>query len=511
LDGDFAFWRLGERYLEVNMRLPVDLALVPVQDRKLPGPLLVRAVADSMPVSLIEALLPVMRRGVGTLSADVGLDGTWDDPTLFGQVTVRDGGASFPTLGVRHEQLNASLALSGQTVSIEQLTLKSGRGTAGVSGSVHLERLTNPRLDLRINARDFHAVSLRDFLTLTATADLQLRGPPLGATLTGRGTATRGVLYFADLITKRVISLEDTLFAEFVDTAVIREQRLGAAFQQRFLDSMRVQDLRLRMGDDVWLRSGEANIQLAGDLVVNKFGKQYLLNGTLQAQRGTYRLPLGPVTREFAVTRGEVRYFGTADLDADVDIEGSHVVRSVRAEDVTVFVHIGGTLYNPRATLSSDIRPPLSEPEIISYLLVGAPSVERLTASQAESQSLVDRTVTQLAGVLSGQVEYALISDLGVPLDYFQIRPGDIGSGLSGTEFALGKQFTLLGATAFLTASPRVCPGSPFGGASLEFRLSRRWLVAASADPVRGCESFATQLDEAKYQFGLDLMWEKSY
>jgi hypothetical protein len=78
LDGDFAFWRLGERYLEVNMRLPVDLALVPVQDRKLAGPLLVRAVADSMPVSLIEALLPVMRRGVGTLSADVGIDGTWE-------------------------------------------------------------------------------------------------------------------------------------------------------------------------------------------------------------------------------------------------------------------------------------------------------------------------------------------------------------------------------------------------------------------------------------------------
>jgi translocation and assembly module TamB len=509
LDGDFALWRQGQRFLEVNMRLPMDLALAAVEERRPPGPLMVRAVADSMPVSLIEALLPVMRRGSGTLSANLGIDGTWEEPTLFGRVAIKDGAASFPTIGVRHEELNASLTLNGETIDIEHLTLKSGRGSARVTGSVRLEELTNPILDLRIDAQEFHAVSLRDFLTLTATADLQLRGPPLGATLTGNGTTTRGVLFFADLITKRVISLEDTLFAEFVDTAVIREQRLGAAFQRRFLDSLRVQNLRMRMGEDVWLRSSDANIQLAGDIIVNKTGKQYRLNGTLLAQRGTYRLPLGPVTRDFTVTRGEVRYFGTPDLNADVDIDGRHVVRSVRAEDVTVFVHIGGTLYQPRATLSSDIRPPLSEPEIISYLLFGAPSVQALAGSSAESQGLVDRSVSQLAGVLSGQLEYALIADLGVPLDYVQIRPGDIGRGLSGTEIALGKQFTLLGTTAFLTASPRICPTTTVVGASLEFRLTRRWLFAASADPVRGCDQFTTT--GATYQFGLDLLWEKSY
>jgi autotransporter translocation and assembly factor TamB len=393
--------------------------------------------------------------------------------------------------------------------------LRSGRGTARVSGSVLLEELTRPRLDLRIEAREFHAASLRDFLELTTTADLQLTGPPLGATLTGEGTATRGVLHFADLITKQVINLEDPLFTGLVDVERIREQRLGTRFQQRFLDSLRVDSLRVRMGNEVWLRSSEANIQLAGELTVNKFRNEYRLTGTLQALRGTYRLPLAlGVTREFTVTGGELRYLFTPDLNADVAIDARHEVRTLRGEEVTVFVHIGGTLYDPRLTLSSDFRPALSDTEIISYLLFGAPSVQALrTDDRAENASLVDQSVTQLSGVLSGQIEYALISNLGVPLDYVQIRPGDFSRGLSGTEIAFGKQFQLLGTTAFLTATPRICAHEALSGpvgASLEFRLTRQWRFAASADPLRACDALGTPSD-LKYQFGLDLFWEKSY
>lgn len=516
LDGDFALWRLGERFVQVDMRLPIDLALTTVETRQLPGDLMVRAVADSAPLSFLEAILPVVRRAGGMFAADVGITGSWADPQLAGRVTIKDGAASFPPIGVRHERLNGTLVLSGETIRIERLTLKSGRGTAEVTGSVRLEDLTHPILDIRINGRDFHAVNIRNFLSLTATADLQLTGPPLGARLTGAGTATSGTLYFADLIAKQVINLEDTFFAEFVyavDSALIREQRLGAAWQQRFLDSLQVEDLRVRMGNDVWMRSSEANIQLAGELTVNKARNAYRLTGTLEAPRGTYRLPLGPVTREFTVTQGELRYFGTPDLNADVDIDAQHIVRTVRGEDVTVFVNIGGTLYDPRLTLRSDLRRATSETEIISYLLFGAPSVQALAVeSRAANQGLQNQAVGQLAGVLSGQLEYALISDLGVPLDYVQIRPGDIGAGLSGTEIAIGKQFNLLGTTAFLTASPRICPqtfSAEDVGASLEFRLTRHWLFAASADPLRACGSQSSR--DVAYQFGLELFWEKSY
>ncbi len=514
MTGRFALWRLGEAIVRIDVELPLDLALTTVERRRLPGRLTVRAVADSVDLSLVEALLNDVRRTGGILDADVGITGSWERPELTGRVTIVDGAATLPALGVRYERLNAALTLAQQSIRIDTLSVRSGDGSAEVTGTVEFEELSRPRLDVRIEARQFHAIDVRDLLSVTASADLELQGPPLSATVTGRGIATEGAVHFRDLITKQVVNLEDTLFASFVDPTLLREQRLGAAFSRRFLDSLRVNNLAVRMGNDVWLRSAEANIQLSGEVSVNKVHDRYRIDGTLTTPRGTYRLPLGPaISREFQVTQGELRALGTPDLNADVDIDAQHKLHSVRGEDVIVFVHIGGTLYDPRLTLSSDVRPPLSEAEIISYLLVGAPSIDALANSGPESQRLVDQGISQLAGVLSGQLEYALISDLGVPLDYLQIRPGDVAGGLSGTEIAIGKQFTVFGTSAFLSARPRFRCREQFVdavGATLEFRLTRNWVFAASADPLRGCEVLSTS-SEAKYQFGLDFLWEKRY
>jgi autotransporter translocation and assembly factor TamB len=494
-----------------NVRIPSG----DVERRRLPGRIEVRAVADGVDLGFLGATMPSIRDVAGRLNADFGLTGSWDRPELTGRIAVRDGAVTLPALGVRYDKLNGDLVLSGDTVRVTELTLRSGDGSADLTGFVRWEQLREPIFNLDITGRDFRTIDVRDFLTLTASGDLELRGTLTHPVLTGRATATSGTLYFADLIEKEVINLEDALFAEVVDTALLRRQGLGAEFESRFLDSLRIDSLVVEMGTDMWMRSSEANIQLSGIVTVNKVRDQYLLDGTLETPRGSYRLVMTPaITREFAVTRGQVRYFGTPDLDADLDIEAQHVVRTARQRPVTVFVRIGGTLYEPQLSLSSDIRPPISDTEIISYLLFGEPSVQALAGSQASRDRLVLQTVM---GMLSGQLEYSLITDLGVPLDYLQIRPGEMGGRLAGTEIAIGKQFNLFGTTAFLTASPRICPQQnvirDLGrniGASLEFRLSREWLFATSVDPSRSCEVRAGSARD-RYQFGLDLFWERSF
>ena len=50
-----------------------------------------------------------------------------------------------------------------------------------------------------------------------------------------------------------------------MDTTLIRRENLGNKFQNRFLDSLRMEDLRVEhRASDVWLRCAEANIQLDG-------------------------------------------------------------------------------------------------------------------------------------------------------------------------------------------------------------------------------------------------------
>jgi autotransporter translocation and assembly factor TamB len=470
-------------------------------------------------LGFLEAMVPVVRETAGRLSADFGIAGTWRQPELTGTVAVDNGAATFPALGVRHERLFSRLALKGDTIRVDTVSLASGEGTASIGGYVRLAELTRPLLDLRISARNFRMMAVRDYLDFSASGEVALRGPVYGARLTGRGTVPRGVLYFTDLITKQVMNLEDVRYADIIDTSLVRRQGLREEFQNRFLDSLRIDSLSLTMGSDVWLRSAEANIQLTGGLVVNKAADRYRLDGTLQTPRGTYRLPLTTTIKsDFLVTRGQLQYFGTADLNAAVDIDARHVVRQPD-QNINVDVHIGGTLWTPSLRLSSDIRPPISQSEIISLLLFGTSSYRAGGGQNAWTAEVI--ASRWLASQVSGQVERTLISDLGVPLDFVQIRPGDVnvlgsrGGILSGTEIAVGKQITVLGLPTYLTFSPRICQQEAWIqnlGFSAELRLSRPWRLALSREPVGPCTGLlGPSGTTTRSQFGVDLFWDRVY
>ena len=81
------------------------------------------------------------------------------------------------------------------------------------------------------------------------------------------------------------------------------------------------------------------------------------------------------MTRDFTVQRGSVRYFG--DLNAALDIRAVHVVRAVRGEEIPVIADISGTLYAPKVTLESTFNPPISETDLVSYLVTGYPPTKR--------------------------------------------------------------------------------------------------------------------------------------
>jgi len=212
-------------------------------------------------------------------------------------------------------------------------------------------------------------------VAITASGRLSLQGPVFGSTLTGHANVTSGVLYFADLVQKRIVNLDE--LADTSLAALIQQQRLGPEFENVFLDSLRIQDLELEMGSDVWLRSDEANIQLAGSVRLTKQRNQYLVSGTLQAVRGTYRLKVGPVSREFVVSEGTVRYFGTPDQDAALDIKPSTSCNPVgQPEGTSRWWRIsGGTLLVPKVTLEAE-KYDLSQTEIIALTLFGKRIVE---------------------------------------------------------------------------------------------------------------------------------------
>ncbi|MFI5234745.1 MAG: translocation/assembly module TamB domain-containing protein, partial [Gemmatimonadales bacterium] len=525
LDLNVLLWKTGRPILTAEAHLPVDLGLIGGPKRLVDGPLDLRVHADSADLAMLEAFTRNVRQIRGGLTADAGVEGTWAAPRLTGFLQIKNGAVSLPALGVRYDGINGRARLSGDTISLDSLTLRSG-GTLAIGGRVRLERLTRPILDLDLNASGFRAMDVRNYLTLVTSGRLKLTGPVFGATLGGRITADQGALYFADLVTKQVVDLSDPATAALIDTALVRNAELGPSIENRFLDSLTISGFRLAVGDEFWLRSTEANIRLTGEVGVGKTARNYRLDGTLKADRGNYALKVGFITRPFTVQSGTVRFLGTPDLNAELDLQAVHTVHpSDGSADVPVVAHITGTTLAPKLALSSPLNPTFTETELVSYLMFGRPSfaldATTTTGPVGGEQAALQTGLAYLSSALSTEIERTLGSDLGVPVDFVEIRPGGAGGSFVNSSAGLTTLSAgwRIGPRTFFTFNAGLCPNlgqlsyRSFG-ASIEQRFNPMVRAQASVEPVRTCApTTATDVLGAtnQYQLGFDLLWEREY
>ncbi len=524
LEGNLSIWKTGQRIFGIEVALPLDLALATVPRRQVEGPLMIRARADSLDLGTLEAFTTRVRRMSGVMSADVRVAGSWDAPRLEGFLDIRDGSGSVPVLGVRYSSIVGHAEFRGDSLTLDSLLLRTAPagGSLRTSGSVRFSPLTNPLLNLRLVAADFLASEVRGFLTLDVSGRMRLAGPFNTPTLTGTMTANRGALYFADLVTKDVVDLDDPEFRDLLDQRFQRLLQRGYTTRNRFIDSLRVENLTIRVGDAFWLRSNEANIQLGGEVRVDKLRRDYRVDGRMDALRGNYTLVIGPVRRDFLVQKGQVRFLGTPDLNADLDITAEHTVRPLDgSQDVPVIANITGTLLEPKLELTSTILPPISETNLVSYLMFRRPASTLQTTGGApgDQQQALNLGLAYLSSAVTSELQRTLVTDLRVPVDYIELRPGTAGGAYgssTATQLAAGWQ---IGRKTFLTFSAGICTtGGATSykniGASFEYRFARGFRFLASFEPSASCtadQQTAPLTTNDRYQAGLDVLWEQEF
>lgn len=516
LEGSLALWRTGEPVLQLDATLPLDLAWRNAGPRLVPDqPVLLRAKGDSVDLAILEAVSTTLRDVSGVLTVDLRSEGTWGAPKLSGFAEVRDGRMSVRGLGTSFTGMRGRLELAGDSLSLRNVRLEgTDEGRLDLGGVVHFPPgLAQPELDLVIDADRFRAMDVPSFLTLTGSGQLTLRGPFLGATLRGSATATKSALWFADLVNKRVINIDDPALADLIAADTATRVQLRPGLSARFFEGLVAEDFALTIGDEVRLRSNEADILLSGDLRVNKRKRIYRFDGTLNADRGVYKLPLlgGVISRDFTVERGTVRFFGRTDLNAELDIQARHLVRAARGDEVPVIARIEGTLYAPKVRLESTPERPLSEADLASYLVQGS-AIGEVTGSGVGAP-IGDRAIGDLTSSLLNQFVGEAISNLGVPFLDLQLRLSTPGvGGTTQQQFQAGVQLT---PRTYLLLNGSLCPGQGFnGGIALQYRFSRAFRFQTSIEPrTQFCGNTGGSLGTGVIgrQFGADLLFEKEF
>ncbi|HJQ12711.1 MAG TPA: translocation/assembly module TamB domain-containing protein [Gemmatimonadaceae bacterium] len=455
---------------------------------------------DSVDMRLFRAFVPGLVDARGAIVADVDVRGPVKQPRMYGQITLPDGSAAFSNLGTRFTHIRANIALEGDSVHIKQLsaeTNKDRRGTASVTGSVSFEHYDNPSFSIVANASNFHVIDKSGLaaLDISTGPPVTLSGSTLDAVMHGAVRVERGSIYIPEVIKKNVIDLTDPDLQ--IDTLFSQNRELMPRAPKAVARNLRLEDVNVDIGTDVWLRSSEANIKLGGSLNVtlapSAAGQpaQLALQGTLNADKGTYRLNLVDpfVQPTFDVQRGTLTFYGNTDLNPLLDIAAIHTVRqprggSANGRDVRVEVDITGTLARPQLALKNPDNLPLSESDLLSYLVTGEPAVG-LDNTGTQVAALGVRTAANLlvSALPKNVVDYLEIQTAAPGTDPAVTNPGYYG--LLNTRAVLGKQ---VGSKWFVGLSTGLCFVNPALfkenlGLQLEYRISPLYSAQAAIEP----------------------------
>jgi hypothetical protein len=464
---------------------------------------------DSVDIGVFEAFVPGFQQAHGSLVANVDVRGTVKQPIIDGQFRLKNASATLTNVGLTVDRVNADVLLERDTVFIQRMvaeTNRDRRGTLGVQGFVSLKQYTNPVFNLRAQFRNFHIIEKPGLasLDISTDQDLTLTGPYRAATVTGAVRVDRGTIYIPELLTKQIVDLSDPEFAGIVDTLLARDRKLLPETPSEFARNLTLENVAVNIGDAVWLRSSEANVKLGGSLNVT-LGRslrtgdrsQLALEGTLNAVRGTYRLTLVDpfVQPTFDVESGSLRFFGTPDLNPTLDIRAIHTIRqptqrTANLRDIRVRVNIRGTLSRPTLTLDNPDNIPLSQSDLLSYLITGEPAIaldntQGLYKSQLASFALrygstlltsaIPRNLVDIVEIQTGRVNETQTARTNDPYLY----------SLLNSRAIVGKQ---IGNQWFLGLSTGLCfvNANNFKdnfGLKLEYRFNAMYTAQAGIEP----------------------------
>jgi hypothetical protein len=445
-----------------------------------------RVVADSLPLSLVAALVPYVSNGAGVLAADFSISGLLGSPQLSGAGRLSRGAVTLDELNVRFDAIEGDFTLQDQTIEIESLTARS-LGGASVTGRITVDDRTRPLFELSGSFNQFRGINRADVATILVSGTVDLVGRYPTPSLTGRVELTGGNITLPPMEDRQAFDI-----AAFDLTEVIGDPLVTDPLEPTFVEQIVIQNLEVVVGDAVWAVSPQMRVQIAGDMLVSRFGpEQWQIFGDLQARRGSYTLTVGPIVREFDIVSGRIEFFGTPDLNPSLDILAQHRIRATgpgATGILNILVNVTGTAQFPRIALSSDTQPPLPESEILSYLIFGRPTFALGEVGGTLAQQLLLQEA--LGGLLAAQVEQ-LIRQAGLPFDYIRLRgrpsPTEFHDPLGTTTLEVGWQ---LAPNVFWTVEWGV--GVLFGnevgdtwGTSLEWQIDPQWSTRLAWEPLR--------------------------
>lgn len=342
-----------------------------------PGALALRA-DGRIDTALLDPLLTGGGRQLsGQATVTTAITGTLAAPRLDGSLRLADAALHDRTLGLALTDIDGTLALTGDTLRVEQLTARAGPGRIRVTGRLGVLAPGLP-VDLRLVANDARPIQSDPF-EVYGDADLRLHG----------ALAERPTLAGELLFSRVALRLPERLPASIV-TLDVRErgqrrcaQRAATPRQAAWQPELGL-DLLLSSPGTVYVQGRGVDAELGGDLRLRGTLANPTIDGGIELIRGQYRL----VGQSLRFTSGRLGFDGAEGLNPSLDLEAR-----VNVAGSTAILSVLGTTSAPRIALRGE--PEMPQDEVLSRLLFGVAG-GRLSPLQATRLGLA---AASIAGV----------------------------------------------------------------------------------------------------------------
>lgn len=482
----------GAPSLVADAVLPIDLALTGVTGPRLTDrPLRVDVSGDSLPLDLIPSFTDAVAQIRGVAAGSFAMRGTLKRPTFVGALTWTHGSMKIVPTGVVVYDIAASVRMANDTVFVDSVAGRSGKGTARLTGRLFVGRWRAPAFDLHLVADNAEVLD-NDRGKLDADVGVSMTGPFDNAYIAGMVRIRQGVGYLPESAHKNLVNAGDPAVFAVMDTSIAYDRELFPT-SSALLTNLRI-DVDVSVSRNTWLRRRDANVEVFTEepVRVHREADALALTGVVSTDRGEYRF----LSKRFQVKRGSATFTGGPELNPIVQATGEYELALPGRPAFNIRVLIGGTMQSPKLTLETDAQPPISQSDLLSYLAFGRSATSLL---QLEGSGLTGATATgnlvgvgaalatkRMAavalGVLADEIEGEATRGLGA--DVFNITPADVPTELGGQGVVNFFQSTRIEAGKYL--SPyffMALQAQQYPGLRAEYRTPKGWRYEASVEP----------------------------
>ena len=356
----------AESVLLISQQDPIKIAL------KLPKLKHFTALANTQPLyaqvlwqtknlAFLQTVLPQVQNIHGTLDVQYAIDGTLQQPKIFGTAKLTNTSLYLPKLDIQLQNVELS-AHSKQNKTTYQAMMRSGVGFLNVSG----ETFFAPNMissKFFIEGKNFLVANTPEYkVTISPQLELQTRETALelsGKIFIPQATLAPGYFGRSSLLPPEVV---------YVKKGKVEKAESLNLYTQ----------IQLDLGDNVFIDVMGLDGKVTGQLkLIDDPQKSTTALGTLYIKNAHYTLG----GKQLQVTKGSLHFFGGAVTNPEVNAE---IIRDFNAANITtplstannnltVGIKMHGMLDNIKTAFFS-IPTGLTNPDILSYLIIGQPS-----------------------------------------------------------------------------------------------------------------------------------------